>query len=95
MRPIVALLTDFGLQDHYVGALRGAVLAACPDATLCDVVHELPAHDVEPSLDAGLVLRSVAETSRDTLAWLESEPDAPVTGIGPEREAELLRLATT
>ena len=45
-RPIVALLTDFGNRDHYVGAVKGAVLAACPDALLVDVVHELPAHDV-------------------------------------------------
>jgi nucleoside-diphosphate-sugar epimerase len=55
----------------------------------------LPTHDVEPSLRAGLELRPVAETSRDTLAWLEENPDAPVTGISAEREAELLRLATT
>ena len=47
MRPIVALLTDFGGQDHYVGAVKGAVLAACPEATVVDVAHELPPHDVE------------------------------------------------
>jgi S-adenosylmethionine hydrolase len=45
-RPIVALLTDFGAQDHYVGALKGAVLAVCPEATLVDIAHELPPHDV-------------------------------------------------
>jgi S-adenosylmethionine hydrolase len=46
MRPIVALLTDFGTQDHYVGAVKGAILAACRDATLVDIAHELPPHDV-------------------------------------------------
>jgi S-adenosylmethionine hydrolase len=46
MKPLVALLTDFGLQDHYVGAVKGAVLAACREATVVDVVHELPAHDI-------------------------------------------------
>src|SRR5262245_52512058 len=46
-RPIVALLTDFGNQDHYVGAVKGAVLASCPDATVVDIAHELPAHDIE------------------------------------------------
>jgi nucleoside-diphosphate-sugar epimerase len=50
----------------------------------------LPAHDVQPSLDAGLTLRPLAETSRDTLAWLEATPDAPVSGIGLARERELL-----
>ncbi len=46
MRPVVALLTDFGLRDHYVGAMKGAILAACPEATLVDVTHDVPAHDV-------------------------------------------------
>ena len=35
--PVIALLTDFGLQDHYVGAMKGAILTACPEATLVDV----------------------------------------------------------
>jgi S-adenosylmethionine hydrolase len=46
MRPIVALLSDFGIHDHYVGAMKGAVLSVCPDAQLVDLVHELPPHDV-------------------------------------------------
>lgn len=50
----------------------------------------LAAHDVQPSLDAGLILRPLAETTRDTLAWLDSNADAPVTGIDLERERELL-----
>jgi S-adenosylmethionine hydrolase len=32
MPTIVALLSDFGTQDHYVGAMKGAVLSVCPDA---------------------------------------------------------------
>ena len=46
MPPAIALLTDFGLSDHYVGAMKGAILCVCPDAVLVDVVHELPAFDV-------------------------------------------------
>jgi S-adenosyl-L-methionine hydrolase (adenosine-forming) len=45
-RPLVALLTDFGMRDHYAGAVKGAVLAACPEATVVDITHELPRHDV-------------------------------------------------
>src|ERR1700720_2814693 len=56
MRPIVALLSDFGTQDHYVGAMKGAVLSVCPDAQLVDVVHELAPHDVE----AGSVVLAAA-----------------------------------
>jgi S-adenosylmethionine hydrolase len=45
-RPVVALLTDFGTRDHYAGTLKGVVLGVCPDATLVDIGHEVPAHDV-------------------------------------------------
>ncbi|KAA1423201.1 NAD-dependent epimerase/dehydratase family protein [Nocardioides antri] len=47
-------------------------------------------HDVELSLEAGLTLRPVTETSRDTLAWLRDNPAAKVTGIGRDREREVL-----
>jgi nucleoside-diphosphate-sugar epimerase len=48
------------------------------------------AHDPEPSYAAGLVLRPLAETARDTLAWLRATSGATVTGIGRERESEVL-----
>jgi S-adenosyl-L-methionine hydrolase (adenosine-forming) len=47
MRPILALLTDFGTRDHYVGALKGAILSVAPDAQIVDVLHDVAAHDVE------------------------------------------------
>jgi 2'-hydroxyisoflavone reductase len=50
----------------------------------------LPAHDVQPSLDAGLTVRPLADTTRDTLAWLEATPEAAVSGISLDREKELL-----
>jgi 2'-hydroxyisoflavone reductase len=50
----------------------------------------LPAHDVRPSLDAGLAIRPLADTTRDTLAWLDATPDAVVSGISLDRERELL-----
>lgn len=46
MPPVIALLTDFGTDDPYVGAMRGAILSVCPGATLVDVLHEVPPHDV-------------------------------------------------
>ena len=45
-RPIVAMLTDFGTADHYVGAMKGVLLSVCPDATIVDLTHDVPAHDV-------------------------------------------------
>ena len=45
-RPVVALLTDFGTANHYAGTMKGVVLGVCPDVTLIDIAHDLPAHDV-------------------------------------------------
>lgn len=45
-RPIIALLTDFGTVDHYVGAMKGVMLGICPEATLVDLTHDVPAHDI-------------------------------------------------
>lgn len=45
-RPIVALLSDFGTRDHYAGTLKAVVLSVCAEATLVDIGHDIPAHDV-------------------------------------------------
>ena len=45
-RPTIALLTDFGTADHYAGTLKGVLLSLCPDATLVDISHDVPPHDV-------------------------------------------------
>ena len=46
MRPIVALLTDFGTRDHYAGTMKAVVLGICAEATLVDISHDIPPHDV-------------------------------------------------
>ena len=45
-RPVIALLTDFGMRDHYAGAMKGVALGICPDLTLVDISHDVPPHDV-------------------------------------------------
>ncbi len=45
-KPTIALLTDFGTRDHYAGVLKGVILSICPDATVVDLSHDLPAHDI-------------------------------------------------
>ena len=46
MRPVIALLSDFGTRDHYVGTMRGVILGICPDANLVDITHDIAPHDV-------------------------------------------------
>jgi S-adenosylmethionine hydrolase len=43
---VVTLLTDFGLADPYVAAMKGVILSIAPGATLVDLSHDVPAGDV-------------------------------------------------
>jgi S-adenosylmethionine hydrolase len=45
-RPVIALLTDFGTRDHYAGTMKAVILGICPEATLVDITHDIPAHDM-------------------------------------------------
>jgi hypothetical protein len=45
-RPVIALLTDFGTRDHYVGTMKGVMLGICREATFVDITHDVPAQDV-------------------------------------------------
>lgn len=52
-RPIITLTTDFGLNDHFVGTLKGVILDIAPDATIVDICHSVQAFDI---LDGALAL---------------------------------------
>jgi S-adenosylmethionine hydrolase len=39
--PVITLLTDFGLADHYVAAMKGVILGICPRARLIDITHQI------------------------------------------------------
>lgn len=46
MRRIVTLTTDFGIKDHYVGAMKGAMLTINPDILIVDITHQIPPQDI-------------------------------------------------
>ncbi len=46
MRPVIALLSDFGSRDHYAGTMKGVMIGICPDITLVDITHDITPHDV-------------------------------------------------
>jgi len=52
-RPIVTLTTDFGLNDHFVGTIKGVILNITPDAEIVDICHTVQAFDI---LDGALAL---------------------------------------
>ncbi|TLY27641.1 MAG: SAM-dependent chlorinase/fluorinase, partial [Ignavibacteria bacterium] len=40
-RPTIALLTDFGLSDPYVGSMKGVISAIAPGTPILDLSHEV------------------------------------------------------
>lgn len=43
---IITLLTDFGMRDYFVGAMKGAIYSANSEAIIADITHEIPPQDV-------------------------------------------------
>jgi S-adenosyl-L-methionine hydrolase (adenosine-forming) len=59
MRPVIAILTDFGTRDAYVGSMKGVIVGLCPDAKLVDLSHDIEPHDVmEAALHLAAAYRS-------------------------------------
>jgi len=46
VRPVIALLSDFGTRDHYAGTMKGVMIGICPDVTFVDITHDITPHDV-------------------------------------------------
>src|ERR1700691_5510665 len=42
----VAIITDFGYRDHYVGAMKGVIASIAPSAPVIDITHGIPAQSV-------------------------------------------------
>jgi S-adenosylmethionine hydrolase len=43
---IITLTTDFGLKDHFVGALKGKIISECKDTTVIDISHHVDLFNV-------------------------------------------------
>ena len=52
---VICFLTDFGLQDDFVGTCHGVIARIAPDARVIDLTHGIPATQV---LQGALVLSS-------------------------------------
>lgn len=51
--PIITLTTDFGTNDHFVGAVKGVILQTAPEACIVDISHAVQAFDI---LDGALTI---------------------------------------
>ncbi|MEI7896846.1 MAG: SAM-dependent chlorinase/fluorinase [bacterium] len=52
---IITLTSDWGLKDHYTGAVKGAILKLIPDALIVDISHHIPAFDLN---QAAFIIRN-------------------------------------
>jgi S-adenosylmethionine hydrolase len=56
---IITLTTDYGLKDHFVGALKGKILSEYPEASIIDISHHIDAFNtVEASYIIGAAYSS-------------------------------------
>ena len=87
MTNLVALYTDFGINDPYVGQLKGAVKTANPSAELLDLSHDSSVFDV--SAASYLLAKSACTLPTGTVVVAVVDP-----GVGSERAALAVRTGT-
>ena len=81
---VIALLSDLGVKDYFVGAMKGAILSVNPNAKIIDITHEVPRHDVRA---AAFTLASAAATfPRGSIFVAVVDP-----GVGTKRKCILLQ----
>jgi len=52
---IITLTSDWGLKDHYIGAVKGAIMRQLPGVTIVDICHTIPAFDLN---QAAFIIRN-------------------------------------
>lgn len=43
---MIALMTDFGLVDPYVGIMKAVITSIAPEAKIIDITHDIPPHNI-------------------------------------------------
>jgi hypothetical protein len=80
MSRTIALISDFGYRDAYVGIMKSVIKGLSPDAQLIDLCHEVPAHNVMSG--AYLVASAVAYLPENSIVLGVVDP-----GVGTSRRA--------
>ena len=84
MGPPITLTTDFGYDDAYVAAVKGAILSVNPEASVVDISHSIQPQNI---LQAAFIL-SVAYRyfPKQTIHMAVVDP-----GVGSERRGVILK----
>jgi S-adenosylmethionine hydrolase len=81
----IGFLTDFGLQDDFVGTCHGVILRIAPEARVIDVTHGIPPQAI---LQGAIVLRNTTPYMPVGVHLAVVDPD-----VGGERRAVALQTA--
>ena len=84
MAGIVTLLTDFGLRDGYVAAMKGAMLTRGPELRIVDISHDIAPGDRAEA--AYVLLQAAPHFPGDTVHLVVVDP-----GVGSARRALVTR----
>lgn len=76
--PVITLLTDFGIEDEYVGVMKGVVFSICPHALVVDISHSIPPQNV--SAASAMIEASYRFFPEGTIHVLVVDP-----GVGTQR----------
>jgi S-adenosyl-L-methionine hydrolase (adenosine-forming) len=83
--PVITFLSDYGLEDDFVGICHGVIAGLCPEARVIDLTHGIPRQDVRRG---ALVLQGALPYVPVGVHLAVVDPD-----VGAERRAIALRLA--
>lgn len=86
MTRAIALLTDFGLDDHYVGVMKAVALGICPNVAFIDLSHQIRAQDIRSG--AYLLSTALPYLPRRTVTVAVVDP-----GVGSTRRSVAVRVA--
>jgi len=83
---LITLTTDFGLSDHYVGAMKGVILSICPAARIVDISHGVGAYEIAEG--AFTIAQAYRYFPRGTIHVVVVDP-----GVGSARRPILAQAA--
>ena len=46
----ITLTTDFGIKDHFIGAVKGAIYTVLADAKIVDITHHISPFNITKTL---------------------------------------------
>jgi len=83
-KKIIALLTDFGNKDGFVGSLKAVILSINPNIEIVDISHEVESFSI---LEASIILNATYKYfPKGTIFLSVVDP-----GVGTEREAIIVK----